>query len=981
MRTITYALAIIILSSCHHWNNVQAQKPAKVVNHYEKSTRTFKEVSGDPLKVKEYTLENGLKIYISPNQSEPRIQTLVLVKAGSIHDPADATGLAHYLEHMLFKGNDKMGTINYEKEKLQLDKIKALFEDLKASTDTTDRLRIYHEIDSISGIAAQYACPNEITQMFSQIGAKGTNAYTSKEFTGYINDIPSNQLENWLHIESARYTNPVLRLFHTELEAVYEEKNITLDKADRRMYEIFSKAIYPNHNYGKQTTIGTVAHLKSPSMEAIEKFFKTYYVPNNMAIFLAGDVNPDSAVTLIEKQFGHFEAKEVPTYKYDISHQFNEPQIAKMTSKEAEQLMIGFRFPGAGTKESYMIELVDMLLNNRTAGLFDININQAQKAVNAYSYPYVLKDYSTHVMGGTPNKGQSLEELKQLIFDQLNELKKGNFKDWMLQAVVNDLKKSEIMQARSNNHRVSAMSNAFAKNIPWEIETKHFEKLSAITKEEIVDFVNTYYKENYVAVYRTQSDSVKNQQVEKPEITPIDIPKENRSDFLLEFSKRKGPKAIDPVFVKYLDQINLSKIDTNRNLFYQKNTQDSLFSLSFVIPVGSNHNPNLSLAFSYAELCGSTHMSLSELNEQWYKLGIDFSIGVGEEESHLTLTGLSSNMTKGINLMKDYLAHIAPDSAQLIALKNKSIQLRENSLTNKRHILWTGLKNYLVYGEKSPYMSALSNDELQSKTSIDLLELFVASISKVNEVYYYGPLPRRKIFKLVPDLSKSIQSNFTLNTFSRLDTKSENEIFFLDFEMQQAEILMMHKSAQFSKEQLPVLTLFNEYFGGGMSSIVFQEIREKQALAYSVYAGYSRTKKSDDPHYTMAYIGTQADKYPEAMRAMLNILEKLPYDSLKFAQAKEAIKQKYATNRIAEHGMMGAYRTDKKLGYTYDKRKDSFEQIDKLTFNEVEHFFQKFIKGNKYRIAVLGDAKKIDLKTLSTFGTVKQVEFKDIFPY
>jgi zinc protease len=982
MKYAFLIFSIIIFNSCFHWNKIAEQKPVKSIDHNaDVLIPNFKEVAGDPLKVREYTLDNGLKVFISPNKSEPRIQTLVLVKAGSIHDPADATGLAHYLEHMLFKGNDNFGTVDYAKEKIELDKITNLFEELKASKDTSERKTIYHKIDSVSGVAAQYACPNEITQMFSQIGAKGTNAYTSKEFTGYINNIPSNQLKNWLKIESERYTNPVLRLFHTELEAVYEEKNITLDKADRRMYELFSKAMYPNHNYGLQTTIGTVEHLKSPSMVAIKKFFNTYYVPNNMAVFLSGDVEPDSALALVKEQFGSFESKDVPPYLFNQNHSFDKPQVVHMNSKEEEQFMIGYRFPGAGTHESYMIEMVDMLLANSTAGLIDINVNQHQKAIGAYSYTYVLKDYSTHVMGGQPNKGKSLEQLKELLLSQLDHLKKGEFNEWMLQAVVNDLKKREINSARSNKHRVSSMSSAFGKNIPWEVETKHYARLSEITKQEIVAFVNANYKDNYVAVYRHQLDSSNNVQVQKPAITPIDIPEENRSEFLMDFSKQTPPTSIHPVFVKYSAEIHQSKLDSSRSLFYQKNNQDSLFSMSFVIPIGSNHNPNLSLAFSYVELCGINNLTLAQLNEQWYRLGIDFSIGVGEEESYINLSGLSANMDAGLALMKRQLLAVVPDTAQLQSLKRKNIQLRENALTNKRHLLFTGLKNFLVYDRNSPHMNSLSNKDLLQKTNEELLMSYYSAIRNITEVYYYGPLNQRKVADLVPKIGDNINQNLALKTFDRTPTGEENEIFFVDFEMQQAEILMMHKSTQFSKEQLPVLTLFNEYFGGGMSSIVFQEIREKQALAYSVYAGYTKTKKKEDPHYVLAYIGTQADKYQEAIRAMINIMEALPYDSLKFSQAKDAIKQKYASNRIAEHGMIGAYRSDKKLGYEYDKRQDTYQAIDAITFQDVEQFFNKNIKGNKYRIAILGDAKKIDVKKLHEFGTVKQIEFKEIFPY
>ena len=982
MKYLSYLVTLILLCSCIHWNKLVSQEPIKTIKPLVVSQDSnYKEINGDPLKVREYTLENGLRVFISPNKSAPRVQTLILVKAGSINDPEDATGLAHYLEHMLFKGNETFGTINYEKEKVEIQKIKFLFEQLKASSDSLERKNIYHQIDSISGVASQYACPNEITQMFAQIGAKGVNAYTSKEYTGYITDVPANQLENWLTIEKERFTKPVLRLFHTELEAVYEEKNITLDKADRRMNEVFMKHMFPNHNYGKQTTIGTVEHLKSPSMFAIDEYFNTYYVPNNMAVFLAGDVNPDSAFAMVQNKFGSLKSKVVPPYLYDIRHQITKPDTVHIASKEAPHLMIGFRFPGAGTKESYLVEMVDMLLNNRTAGLFDLNINQPQKAINSYCHPYILRDYTSHEMGGQPNNGQSLEELKELIFAQINLLKKGEFNEWLLEAVVNDLKKSEINSARSNRNRVSAMSSTFAKNISWEEQTTHFERLSKITKEDIVTFVNEHYHDNYVAVYRHQVDSVQNLQVEKPAITALDIPATNQSEFLLNFASKAPPQAIAPVFVKYTDEFSFSDIDSSRQLLYQKNSQDSLFSLTFVIPIGTKHNPDLSLAFSYAELCGSENLTLSQMSERWYQLGIDFSFGAAEEESYLSISGLSEHMTEGIQLMENYLENLVADSAQLLALKNKIITLRENSLTNKRHILWTGLKNYVVYRENSPYMSNLSNESVMNKSAAELLLAFNTVISQQKEVYYYGPLSENQVKKELPKTTPRSGYSHKLKDYKRLNPSAQNEIFLLDFKMQQAEILFMHKSAQFSKEQLPIITLFNEYFGGSMSSIVFQEIREKKALAYSVYSGYTRTTKKEDPHYVLAYIGTQVDKYEVAMKAMLDLLDELPYDSLKFNQAKEAIKQKYATNRIAEHQILSSYRADKKLGYDHDKRQDTFEQIENLNFADLVHFFNTYIKGSSYRIAILGDADKINLKKLADFGKVQQVNFEDIFPY
>ncbi len=296
----------------------------KIENNYE-------EVTGDPLKARIYTLDNGLKVYLTSYDDAPRVQTNIAVRAGSKNDPSDATGLAHYLEHMLFKGTDVYGSLDYEKEAPMLDKIEVLYEEYRSysMSDIENRNRIWRQIDSVSGEAAKYAIANEYDKMVSGLGAKGTNAYTSNEKTVYINDIPSNQIESWLKLEAERFRYPVFRLFHTELEAVYEEKNRGLDSDGSKLFEALFDGLYPNHQYGQQTTIGTIEHLKNPSLTEIRKYFNKYYVPNNMAICLSGDFDYDKTIQLIDKYWGGFERKEDPTF--DV---IQEAPIKEIITKE-----------------------------------------------------------------------------------------------------------------------------------------------------------------------------------------------------------------------------------------------------------------------------------------------------------------------------------------------------------------------------------------------------------------------------------------------------------------------------------------------------------------------------------------------------------------------------------------------------------------------------------------------------------------------
>ena len=442
-------LTILLIISAGIYLTINAKKDKMMIeNNYES-------VANDPLNARVYTLDNGMKVYLSSYKEAPRVQTSIAVKAGSKNDPADATGLAHYLEHMLFKGTDKFGSLDYEKEKILLEKIENLYEEYRgiSMADTNKRDLIWNQIDSISGEAAKLCIANEYDKMLSGIGAKGTNAYTSNERTVYINDIPSNQIETWLEIEAERFRMPIFRLFHTELETVYEEKNRALDSDGSKMFEALMIGLFPNHQYGTQTTIGTINHLKNPSLKEIRKYYNKYYVPNNMALCMSGDFDYDEVINLVNKHFGSFERKEDPKFNVISEEKINEPKIIDVYGPEAERLYVGYRLNGADSEDANLLRMVDMVLSNTSAGLIDINVNQAQKAVGAGCFPYILNDYSIHGFYASPTSGQSLENVKDVLISQLDEIKRGNFPDWILDAIISDLKLEQIKKYESNNGR------------------------------------------------------------------------------------------------------------------------------------------------------------------------------------------------------------------------------------------------------------------------------------------------------------------------------------------------------------------------------------------------------------------------------------------------------------------------------------------------------------------------------------------------
>lgn len=979
LRKLRFSVVLFLLSIQFFagilYSQVQTHKEGK----YSYST-----VDGDPTRSRMYKLDNGLTVYLTVYKNEPRIQTYIPVRAGSKNDPSDATGLAHYLEHMLFKGTDLYGSKDFSREKPLIDEIIGLYEKYRSIKDEKKRKEIYRLIDSVSGVAAKFAIANEYDKMMSKIGAKGTNAYTWIEQTVYTNDIPSNQLEKWLKIEAERFRNPVMRLFHTELEAVYEEKNIGLDDDGDKAWDELFLSLYPHHQYGTQTTIGTIDHLKNPSIKKVLDYYYTYYVPNNMAIVLSGDLDPEKTIELIDKYWGDKKPGTVPEFKPAVEKPVSSPIVQEVFGQDADFLYLGYRFPGANTRENDIITMIDMILANSAAGLLDLNLNQSQKVLGSNSFVMTFKDYSTHILSGNPRQGQKLEEVKDLLLEQVELVKKGNFPDWLPGAIINDLKLSELQRQESNRSRADALVNAFVKGIPWEDQVNRINRLAGITKEEIVEFAKKNYGNNYAVVYKRTGEDKNVKKVEKPQITPVELNRTDKSPFLKTVSEMQA-EDIKPVFIDYGKDLSITKLNNDIPLLYKKNEENALFSLSFVIDIGSANDRKIPVAASYFSYLGTSKYSPSELKEEFYKLGCSYSIQSGEDQTTISLSGLDENFDKALELLEGVINDLKPNKEAMDNLVSDILKVRADDKLNKDKILWDAMFSYGKYGPKSPNTNILSETELKSLTPDELIAAIKDLLSYRQTALYFGPLSTDEVTGKINRLHRipaaGLKTPGTADQFTEQPT-AENIVYVVNYpEMVQAEILMLSKKSAFNKDLVPNISMYNEYFGGGMSGIVFQELRESKALAYGTFSSFTVPQRKDRSHYNIAYIGTQADKLPEAMSGLVSLLNDMPASELTFSSARDNLIQKINTERITKAGILNSYLSAQKLGLNEDIRKSIYENALTITLEDIQKFQSENIKDLKYTILVLGDKDKLDIKTLEKYGKVKYLDLEEIFGY
>lgn len=946
------------------------------------SKYAYESVKGDPTQTRIYTLDNGLKVYMSVSKEEPRIQTYIAVRVGGKNDPSETTGLAHYFEHLMFKGTEQFGTQDYAAEKPMLDEIEQLFEVYRKTEDEAERKAIYKRIDSISYEASKLAIPNEYDKLMATIGAQGTNAYTGYDMTVYVENIPSNQVENWLKIEADRFKNVVIRGFHTELETIYEEKNMSLTQDGRKVYEAMNRALFPNHPYGKQTVLGTQEHLKNPSITNVKNYHDQYYVPNNMAICLSGDFDPEQMIALIDQYFGDMQPNpEIPVLEFEPEQPITEPIVEEVWGLDAANVAIGWRLGGAASEDADLANIVGSILYNGQAGLIDLNINQQQKTLSAYGYPSLSADYGYMQLAGRPKQGQSLEEVRDLLLGEVAKLRAGEFDEALIAAAVNNYKLEAMQYLDSNDGRADMYVQSFINRTEWKDEVEVFDRLSKITKEDVVRFANEKLGEqNYAIIYKRQGKDPNEQKIAKPEITPIVTNRDAQSDFFKAVAASEV-KPIEPRFVDFEKDMDRFEAQSGIEVLYKQNTTTDYFSLEYMFDLGTIVDPALGLAFDYTEYLGTLAKSAEQIQSELYGLACGFNLRASTSRCRITISGLGENMNKAMDVVEDLVANAVADEAILANVKQDMLKSRANAKLNQSSN-FSALQSYVIYGEEG-MKARLSNEQIMALTSEELLAKVRNLLTKQHTVVYYGPATKDELLASLNEHHNVPEELQPLEIKRLADVPTpENKVFIAEYDANQIYYIQYsNRGEKFDVANDANLDLYNEYFGGGMSSIVFQEMREARGLAYSADAYMSTPTYADGTYSFTAYIATQNDKMKQAIEAFDEIINTMPESEAAFNVAKESYINQVRTLRYTKASVLYAFINARDMGLDYDRARDVFEKVQTMTLDDVKAVQQQWVKDRNYYYLILGDSKNLDLNYLRTLGPITFLSQEQIFGY
>ena len=931
-----------------------------------------------PFPATQHTLPNGLTVYLSPNPAEPRIYTEVAVRAGSKHDPDRSTGLAHYLEHMLFKGTHRLGSSDWAAEEPLLQRIAEAYEAHRATDDAPERRRLYAQIDALSQEAAAYALPGEYDRVIAQLGARDTNAYTWVDQTVFLNDIPANELARWMHLEAERFSRLVLRLFHTELETVFEEFNITQDSDVRKVMRTANEALFSPHPYGTHTTIGKGEHLKAPSHFDIYDFFQRHYVPGNMCVTLAGDFDAAEALELARDTFGRWAPREVPAY---AKTEPAAPAASERTvyGEEAESVLLHWRVPGATARGSLVAELAAGMLYNQQAGLFDLELNKRQRVLKGTVGLTPMAEFGVVRATLRPRPGQTLAEARALGLAQVGRLAAGDFPTWLREAVLVDHELTDARTAESNQGRAHLLTTAFLHRRALDGALHRTAALRTIDDAELTAFAKTHLDPAAcVTVYKRQGPDPDVLKVDKPDITPVPLHTSAVSGFA-ERLLNMPTEAIEAEFADLDALVTRLPLDGARELHHLPNDTTALCEVLYVYDFGTRDDRWAKTATDYLPYLGTAARPASELEIALYRLGLQWQVSATANRLYVGVSGLDRNLAAGLDLLDELLAGAQPNAEAYANLIDDIAQSRRNERADKQLVLRKGLNYYGRYGEHSPVLAEPSAAELAATTP-DTLVAWIRRLPRLpHQVFYYGPRGADDVRAMLqrrtsPEVDTAVPNAPPL----RVIVPASDRVLALHFPQVQVEILALrHVAAGFAERHWVLGEWFNQYYGLGLSSVVFQELRESRALAYSTYAYAESPALASGDHVLQAFIGTQPDKLAVALGAMRDLLRDWRFDAGAAERVRAGVLQQMRSGRDRRQARYWLWRQARDRGLTGNPRQRMYEGLLAATPADLRAFYDELNRAPTTYL-VLGDETKVDAGVLAAIGPVEWLRMEEV---
>ena len=935
------------------------------------------------LKVKEYRLENGLTVWLNEDHSQPKVFGAVVVKAGAKDCPD--TGIAHYFEHMMFKGTDRIGTLDYESEKVLLDSIAMKYDELAMTEDTAARARLQKEINELSIRSSEYVIPNEFNRLINRFGGSGLNAATSYDATIYFNTFSPQYMVQWAEINSERLINPVFRLFQSELETVYEEKNMYGDFIGGQVMDTLMARYFGPHPYA-YPIIGSTKNLKNPRLTEMRKFFEDYYVASNMALILSGDFDTQQVMPVLEKTFSRIRSGNVPKPEKVMLPPFNgrEKMKVKFPIPFIKAMGLGFRGVSANHEDQVALNIAVNLLNNANGTGYLDKLMVEHKLMGALAINESMNEAGILAVAIMPKLLiQSYSSAEKMVWNEINRVKNGDFSDEVFNSLKLEQKRQYASALENIDSRATVMMNLFSQGKNWNDYLNEVARIESITKEDVVQVAQKYFSNNYLCVTKSTGKYPKDN-LPKPAFSPVVPRNADASSSYAEQLEKIPEQQVAPRIIDFEKDVKTSKLTPLVTLYTTPNPLNDIFTFNISYGIGALEQPELMQLTNYLQLLGTESLPFEQFRSRLQSIGSTLAFYVTPDAFVMKVTGFDNHIDETMELVGDFIRHAKADDKKLRQIVDDA-KVSEKAFFKSGDNVASALLEQVKYGDQSRYLRKLSLSQIKKLKGKDLLAVYDKVRSVQCDLHYCGTLPVEKVIGTIRQHIPLERTTVASNSPYYRELKQYNRptVFFIDMpDMTQSIVYSYVKGDPVDdKASRHASRLFSVYFGGDMSSLMFQEIREFRSFAYRTSGRYqlpNHAHKGTAGSFT-AMLSTQSDKTLDALGVLDSLIRKMPLKPERVEAIKQSLANRinndYPPFRNLSEKVAGA----RMEGFDRDPAEEFLRDIATMDMEDISRFYQEQICGRPVVYVIAGNRKRIDMKKLAEYGTIVKVKKKEIY--
>lgn len=935
------------------------------------------------LKVKEYRLENGLTVWLNEDHSQPKVFGAVVVKAGAKDCPD--TGIAHYFEHMMFKGTDRIGTLDYESEKVLLDSIAMKYDELAMTEDTAARARLQKEINELSIRSSEYVIPNEFNRLINRFGGSGLNAATSYDATIYFNTFSPQYMVQWAEINSERLINPVFRLFQSELETVYEEKNMYGDFIGGQVMDTLMARYFGPHPYA-YPIIGSTKNLKNPRLTEMHKFFEDYYVASKMALILSGDFDAQQVMPILEKAFSRIRSGNAPKQEKVMLPPFNgrETMKVKFPIPFIKAMGLGFRGVSANHEDQVALNIAVNLLNNANGTGYLDKLMVEHKLMGALAINESMNEAGILAVAIMPKLLiQSYSSAEKMVWDEINRVKNGDFSDEMFNSLKLEQKRQYASSLENIDSRATIMMNLFSQGKSWNDYLNEVARIESITKEDVVRVAQKYFSNNYLCVTKSTGKYPKDN-LPKPAFSPVVPRNADASSSYAKQLEKIPEQQVAPRIIDFEKDVKTSKLTPLVTLYTTPNPLNDIFTLNISYGIGALEQPELMQLTNYLQLLGTESLSFEQFRSRLQSIGSTLAFDVTPDAFVMKVTGFDNHIDETMELVGDFIRHAKADDKKLRQIVDDA-KVSEKAFFKSGDNVASALLEQVKYGDQSRYLRKLSLSQIKKLKGKDMLAIYDKVRSVQCDLHYCGTLPVEKVIGTIRQHLPLERTTVASNSpyYRELKQYDRPTVFFIDMpDMAQSIVYGYVKGDPVDdKASRHASQLFSVYFGGDMSSLMFQEIREFRSFAYRTSGRYqlpNHAHKGTAGSFT-AMLSTQSDKTLDALGVLDSLIREMPLKPERMEAVKQTLVNRINNDYPPFRNLSEKVASARMEGFDRDPAEEFLRDIATMDMQDISRFYQEQISGRPVVYVITGNRKHIDMKKLAEYGTIIKVKKKGIY--